>query len=107
MESCTNKKKPLVLPWGRTPRLDSGVRNEETWNTNKFSDVAQFPMGPSPDMRVLGHNTWADYASDSVISMNATSANLEKRQTNTCSVSDEMDIHDSSNETTNSPRAKK
>ncbi|GKC53133.1 hypothetical protein Tco_1075878, partial [Tanacetum coccineum] len=26
MESCTNKKKPLVLPWGRTPRLDSGVR---------------------------------------------------------------------------------
>ncbi|GKA53488.1 RNA-directed DNA polymerase, eukaryota [Tanacetum coccineum] len=43
--------------------------------------------------KVLGHNTWADYASDSVISMNATSANLEKRQTNTCSVSDEMDIH--------------
>ncbi|GKE55736.1 hypothetical protein Tco_1494921, partial [Tanacetum coccineum] len=26
MESCTNEKKPLVLPWGRTPRLDSGVR---------------------------------------------------------------------------------
>lgn len=28
------------------------LKNEETWNTNKFSDVAQFPMGPSPDMRV-------------------------------------------------------
>ncbi|GJV37277.1 putative ribonuclease H-like domain-containing protein [Tanacetum coccineum] len=26
MISCTNKDKPLVLPWGRTPRLDSGVR---------------------------------------------------------------------------------
>ncbi|GJR34563.1 minichromosome maintenance complex-binding protein [Tanacetum coccineum] len=27
-------------------------KNKETWNTNKFSDVAQFPMNPSPDMRV-------------------------------------------------------
>ncbi|GJR91642.1 hypothetical protein Tco_0215653 [Tanacetum coccineum] len=26
MESCTNKKKPLALSWGRTPRLDSGAR---------------------------------------------------------------------------------
>ncbi|GJX32864.1 hypothetical protein Tco_0242719 [Tanacetum coccineum] len=26
MISCTNKDKPLVLSWGRTPRLDSGVR---------------------------------------------------------------------------------
>ncbi|GJZ43033.1 hypothetical protein Tco_0590288 [Tanacetum coccineum] len=26
MVSCTNKDKPLVLSWGRTPRLDSGVR---------------------------------------------------------------------------------
>ncbi|GJR57055.1 hypothetical protein Tco_1499217 [Tanacetum coccineum] len=26
MISCTNKGKPLALPWGRTPRLDSGVR---------------------------------------------------------------------------------
>ncbi|GJW68455.1 hypothetical protein Tco_0122879 [Tanacetum coccineum] len=26
MESYTNEKKPLVLPWGRTLRLDSGVR---------------------------------------------------------------------------------
>ncbi|GJX95673.1 replication protein A 70 kDa DNA-binding subunit B [Tanacetum coccineum] len=24
---CTIKSKPLALPWGRTPRLDSGVRN--------------------------------------------------------------------------------
>ncbi|GKD52854.1 hypothetical protein Tco_1286241 [Tanacetum coccineum] len=26
MNSFTIKGKPLVLPWGRTPRLDSGVR---------------------------------------------------------------------------------
>ncbi|GKC70153.1 hypothetical protein Tco_1116036 [Tanacetum coccineum] len=26
MTSCTSKGKPLALPWGRTPRLDSGVR---------------------------------------------------------------------------------
>ncbi|GKD75172.1 hypothetical protein Tco_1333454, partial [Tanacetum coccineum] len=26
--------------------------NEEIWNTNKFLDVAQFPVGPSPDKRV-------------------------------------------------------
>ncbi|GKC80380.1 hypothetical protein Tco_1131154, partial [Tanacetum coccineum] len=26
MDSCTIKGKPLVLPWGRTPRLDSGMR---------------------------------------------------------------------------------
>ncbi|GJX79373.1 zf-CCHC domain-containing protein [Tanacetum coccineum] len=26
MISCTNESKPLALPWGRTPRLDSGVR---------------------------------------------------------------------------------
>ena len=24
--SCTNESKPLALPWGRTPRLSSGVR---------------------------------------------------------------------------------
>nr|GEV42777.1 transposase (putative), gypsy type [Tanacetum cinerariifolium] len=27
MNSCTIKDKKLVLPWGRTPRLDSGVRH--------------------------------------------------------------------------------
>nr|GEX06174.1 hypothetical protein [Tanacetum cinerariifolium] len=70
-------------------------KNEETWNTNKFSDVAQFPMGPSPDMRVPGQNTWADSASEGVISTYATSANREKRQRDTCFVSDEMDIQDS------------
>nr|GEV80985.1 hypothetical protein [Tanacetum cinerariifolium] len=26
MISCTNESKPLALPWGRTPRLDSGMR---------------------------------------------------------------------------------
>ncbi|GKA56795.1 minichromosome maintenance complex-binding protein [Tanacetum coccineum] len=93
-------------------------KNEETWNTNKFSDVAQFPMGPSPDMRVWerrllycvpvpGQNTWADSASEGVISTYATSANREKRQRDTCSVSDEMDIQESSNEMPNSPCAKK
>ncbi|GKC41443.1 minichromosome maintenance complex-binding protein, partial [Tanacetum coccineum] len=92
--------------------------NEETWNTNKFSDVAQFPMGPSPDTRVWercllycvpvpGQNTWADSASEGVICANATSANREKRQRDACSVSDEMDIQESSNEMPNSPCAKK
>nr|GEX22480.1 mini-chromosome maintenance complex-binding protein [Tanacetum cinerariifolium] len=65
--------------------------------------MAQFPMRPSPDMRVWEcrrlycvhvprKNTLADYASDGVISTYATSANREKRQTHTFSVSDEMDI---------------
>ncbi|GKB90671.1 hypothetical protein Tco_0962943 [Tanacetum coccineum] len=27
---CTIKSKPLALPWGRTPRLDSGVRVSNT-----------------------------------------------------------------------------
>ncbi|GJU38383.1 hypothetical protein Tco_1191340 [Tanacetum coccineum] len=28
---CTIESKPLALPWGRTPRLDSGVRNGESF----------------------------------------------------------------------------
>ncbi|GKC96773.1 hypothetical protein Tco_1162215 [Tanacetum coccineum] len=28
MMFCTIKSKPLALPWGRTPRLDSGVRED-------------------------------------------------------------------------------
>nr|GEY28066.1 hypothetical protein [Tanacetum cinerariifolium] len=58
-------------------------------------------------VHVPGQNTWVDYASKGPISTYATSANRAKRQTGTCSDSDEMDIQDSSNETANSPRAKK
>ncbi|GKB21556.1 hypothetical protein Tco_0855479 [Tanacetum coccineum] len=30
MMFCTIESKPLALPWGRTPRLDSGVRVSST-----------------------------------------------------------------------------
>lgn len=95
-------------------------KNEDTWNTNKFTDVSQFAMNPSADMRVWerrllycvpvpGLNSWADSTSDGVVSTctNATSANREKRQRDTCSVSAEVDMQDSNNELPNSPRAKK
>ncbi|GKC82988.1 hypothetical protein Tco_1138705, partial [Tanacetum coccineum] len=39
MESCTNEKKPLVLPWGRTPRLDSGVRRTPIYRGACVTDI--------------------------------------------------------------------
>ncbi|GJZ95952.1 hypothetical protein Tco_0668286 [Tanacetum coccineum] len=45
---CTIKSKPLALPWGRTPRLDSGVRASGThvassklavWSNNPKVDI--------------------------------------------------------------------
>ncbi|KAL7589325.1 hypothetical protein Lser_V15G36082 [Lactuca serriola] len=95
-------------------------KNEETWNTNKFTDVSQFAMDPSADMRVWerrllycvpvpGLNSWADSTSDGAVitSTNSPSANREKRQRDTCPVSTEVEMHDASNELPNSPRAKK
>ncbi|GJX24846.1 hypothetical protein Tco_0231142 [Tanacetum coccineum] len=35
---CTIKSKPLALPWGRTPRLDSGVRVEGCLHIEKTAD---------------------------------------------------------------------
>ncbi|GKB06177.1 hypothetical protein Tco_0834410 [Tanacetum coccineum] len=37
---CTIKSKPLALPWGRTPRLDSGVR---TWGLLDYIGPADTP----------------------------------------------------------------
>nr|XP_043613110.1 mini-chromosome maintenance complex-binding protein [Erigeron canadensis] len=93
-------------------------KNEGTWNTNKFSDVSQFSMGPSPDIRIWerrllycvpvpGQNPWADSTSEAVITMHATSANREKRHREAFSVSEEVEMQDSVNEMPNSPRAKK
>ncbi|KAI7747223.1 hypothetical protein M8C21_023938 [Ambrosia artemisiifolia] len=93
-------------------------KNEGTWNTNKFTDVSQFPMGPSPDtwlwdrrlllcVPVPGQNSWADSTSDGSINTHAITANQEKRQRDTCSVSSEVEMQDSNNEMPDSPRAKK
>ncbi|KAJ0922525.1 putative mini-chromosome maintenance complex-binding protein [Helianthus annuus] len=93
-------------------------KNEGTWNTNKFTDVSQFPMGHSPDTRlwdrrlllcvpVPGQNSWADSTSDGLIRTHAMSANQEKRQRDNCSVSDEVEMQDLNNEMPDSPRAKK
>lgn len=95
-------------------------KNVETWNTNKFTDVSQFPMGTSPDMRVWerrllycvpvpGLNSWADSTSEGVIypCTNIASANREKRHRDNCSVSADVDMQDSSNDLPLSPRAKK
>ncbi|XP_023771001.1 mini-chromosome maintenance complex-binding protein [Lactuca sativa] len=95
-------------------------KNEETWNTNKFTDVSQFAMDPSADMRVWerrllycvpvpGLNSWADSTSDGAVitSTNSPSAIREKRQRDTCPVSTEVEMQDASNELPNSPRAKK
>ncbi|GJZ27502.1 hypothetical protein Tco_0571755 [Tanacetum coccineum] len=44
MISCTNKDKPLVLSWGRTPRLNSGVRVSEILG---FPSISHVPVsGP-------------------------------------------------------------
>ncbi|KAK9059703.1 hypothetical protein SSX86_020407 [Deinandra increscens subsp. villosa] len=93
-------------------------KNEETWNTNKFTDVSQFPMGSSPDMRlwdrqllfcvpVPGQNSWADSTSDGSIRTYATSENEDKRPREACSVSNEVEMQDLSNEMPDSPCAKK
>ncbi|XP_076891358.1 mini-chromosome maintenance complex-binding protein-like, partial [Bidens hawaiensis] len=93
-------------------------KNEETWTTNKFTDVSQFPMGSSPDKRlwdrrllfcipVPGQNSWADFTSDGLATTRARSSNQEKRQRDNCSVSNEVEMQDSNNENPDSPRAKK
>nr|GFA33728.1 hypothetical protein [Tanacetum cinerariifolium] len=39
MNSCTIRGKPLVLPWGRTSRLDSGVRTVASWSGLSFDSL--------------------------------------------------------------------
>ncbi|GKF02530.1 hypothetical protein Tco_0029453 [Tanacetum coccineum] len=43
MISCTNKDKLLVLSWGRTPRLDSGVRVSIHDLSENVSEILGFP----------------------------------------------------------------
>ncbi|KAK9069591.1 hypothetical protein SSX86_011495 [Deinandra increscens subsp. villosa] len=93
-------------------------KSKDTWNTNKFTDVSQFPMGPSPDMRVWerrllyrvpvpGQNLWADVTSDGVANTFATLASREKRQRDDCPVYDEVEMQDLNNVIQDSPSAKK
>ncbi|XP_071690035.1 mini-chromosome maintenance complex-binding protein [Rutidosis leptorrhynchoides] len=93
-------------------------KNEGTWNTNKFTDISQFPMGSSSDTRlwerrllycvpVPGLNSWADSTSDGAIHTSTALANREKRQRDTYSVSEEVEMQDTGNEMPSSPRAKK
>ncbi|GJY73438.1 RuBisCO large subunit-binding protein subunit beta, chloroplastic [Tanacetum coccineum] len=44
MMFCTIKSKPLALPWGRTPRLSSGVRFEYS----ELADLAAESAGNKP-----------------------------------------------------------
>ncbi|MFS7961045.1 putative mini-chromosome maintenance complex-binding protein [Helianthus anomalus] len=93
-------------------------KNNDTWNTNKFTDVSQYPMGTSSHTRIWerrllycvpvpGQNSWADATSDGVVNTYATSASREKRQRDNCSVSDEVEMQDSNNAIPDSPSAKK
>ncbi|KAM0043028.1 putative mini-chromosome maintenance complex-binding protein [Helianthus debilis subsp. tardiflorus] len=93
-------------------------KNNDTWNTNKFTDVSQYPMGTSSHTRIWerrllycvpvpGQNSWADATSDGVVNTYATSASREKRQRDNCSVSDEVEMQDSNNAIRDSPSAKK
>ncbi|GJZ88631.1 putative ribonuclease H-like domain-containing protein [Tanacetum coccineum] len=45
---CTIKSKPLALPWGRTPRLDSGVRVSGSANGSSTSGSADGSLGSGP-----------------------------------------------------------
>ncbi|GJT44520.1 zinc finger, CCHC-type, retrotransposon gag domain protein [Tanacetum coccineum] len=40
--SCTARQKPLALPWGRTPRLDSGVKKERLWIAKVLGERLEF-----------------------------------------------------------------
>ncbi|KAI7738486.1 hypothetical protein M8C21_016448 [Ambrosia artemisiifolia] len=93
-------------------------KNKDIWNTNKFTDVSQFPMGTSPHTRIWerrllycvtvpGQNSWVDASCDGVVNTCATSASREKRQRDACSVSDEVEMQDANNAIPNSPNAKK
>ncbi|GKA31238.1 probable RNA 3'-terminal phosphate cyclase-like protein [Tanacetum coccineum] len=49
---CTIKGKPLVLLWGRTPRLDSGVRVSQMSKILGFPSISLGPVdGPKWDLR--------------------------------------------------------
>ncbi|KAL8218070.1 hypothetical protein R6Q57_021443 [Mikania cordata] len=93
-------------------------KNKDTWNTNKFADVAQFSMGPSSVMRVWerrllycipvpGQNSWADATSDDVVNTHTIQPNREKRQRDSCFVSEEVEMQDTNDEILDSPSVKK
>ncbi|XP_076908974.1 mini-chromosome maintenance complex-binding protein-like [Bidens hawaiensis] len=93
-------------------------KNNDTWNTNKFTDVSQYPMGASSDTRVWerrllycvpvpGQNSWVYATSDGQANMYASPASREKRQRDDCFVSDEVEMQDLNNEKLESPSAKK
>ncbi|KAD2805243.1 hypothetical protein E3N88_38620 [Mikania micrantha] len=93
-------------------------KNKDTWNTNKFADVAQFSMGPSSVMRVWerrllycipvpGQNSWADATSDDVVNTYTIQPNREKRQRDACFVSEEVEMQDTTDEILDSPSVKK
>ncbi|GJY70463.1 gypsy type transposase [Tanacetum coccineum] len=60
MISCTNESKPLALPWGRTPRLNSGVRVRNHVVRNALCEKFYIPDAvhlefPGPNARI--HNS--------------------------------------------------
>lgn len=81
-------------------------KDGSVWRTNKFTDVPQFPMDTSPDMRlwerrmlycipVPGQNSWTESPSEAVVyrSMNSATQQREKRQRLDVEATDNMDCN--------------
>ncbi|KAM7494732.1 hypothetical protein LguiB_029341 [Lonicera macranthoides] len=88
------------------------------WNTNKFTDISQFPMDSSSDtliwerrllycVPVPGQNSWTESSGESVISHCLTSPQREKRQREDGAASDDMDVQALDHESQDSPCPKK
>ncbi|XP_009363800.1 mini-chromosome maintenance complex-binding protein-like [Pyrus x bretschneideri] len=92
-------------------------KDGSVWRTNKFTDVPQFPVDSTPDMRlwerrmlyctpVPGQNSWAE-SSDAVMfsSMESATQQREKRPRVDVEATDNMDVSDNGIE--GSPSTKK
>ncbi|KAB2596391.1 mini-chromosome maintenance complex-binding protein-like [Pyrus ussuriensis x Pyrus communis] len=92
-------------------------KDGSVWRTNKFTDVPQFPVDSTPDMRlwerrmlyctpVPGQNSWAE-SSDGVMftSMESATQQREKRPRVDVEATDDMDVSDNGIE--GSPSTKK
>ncbi|KAL6977546.1 hypothetical protein U1Q18_026345 [Sarracenia purpurea var. burkii] len=113
--------------WGATDLFreflsDNGglSQNEEIWRTNKFTDVSQFPMDLSSDMRIWerrllycvpvpGMNSWTESSTEVVLTQNTNwpSPQREKRQREDDAAIDDMDMQVSDHELQGSPQTKR
>ncbi|KAJ8763975.1 hypothetical protein K2173_004839 [Erythroxylum novogranatense] len=95
-------------------------KDGSVWRTNKFMDVSQFPMPPSPDVRIWerrllycipvpGLNTWAESASEPAIngSLDWISDQRDKRRRMDFETTHCNDFHLSGNEFDNFPSSKR